>query len=219
MHSALLITVGLGLVLEALATGIFLRGQLTNQEMKVHPVTWFGLSAVMTVGTWSSRSSGATWGTSILWLMTAGTWLVFIISLWHLWRNPKRVYPATKLDLGLLVFGLVLLAARAIGLPPLWSAVAAVVGDSCFLWPTLRELWDDPTSAGWHGKWNWTLATVATVLAVFSLEKYTVASMLYPIYIIGSTGLVAAACWGWAPSKDQYHRFKTWRKTHFKGRA
>jgi hypothetical protein len=214
-----LVALVLGFMFEIAATTIYFWGQLRNVDMIANPVTWFGLAAVMSVGTWSSFSAGGGLGAYILLLMTAGTWLIFLTTAYYWIFRRQRVYPPTKVDILLGVFGALLLGARAVGLPPLPSAIVAVVGDVCFIWPTLRKVWEHPDSEGWHGKWGWTLTTVATIFAFCALDSYSPTAALYPLYVVLSTGLLAGACWGWTPGKSFYYRLVGWRQAHIKARV
>jgi hypothetical protein len=211
--------IALGLTLEVVAAAIYLWGQITGRKMRVHPVTWIGLTAVMGAGTSSSFASGGGLGAWVFLVMTIGTGLVAAVSVYHLLKDRKRVYDPTRLDWMLLVFGMALLVLRVVALKPLPSAIAAIVGDSCFLWPTLKKLWEEPGSEGSHGKWSWTLTTVSAVLGTCVLESYQLASWLYPVYVAISTGLLAAACWGFTPGKSQYYAAQRWRQAHIKARV
>jgi hypothetical protein len=94
----------------------------------------------------------------------------------------------TKVDTGFFLLALVALGFWLIAKQPVISAVLTTGIDLLGFAPTIRKSWNKPHTETLS---FYFLNTIRFVLAVFSLQKYTVVTALYPIAWVFGNGLFA----------------------------
>jgi hypothetical protein len=144
---------------------------------------WTGLGIL---GAVSTTFAGG--GASVIALYTAAalTLLVFVVALrQHDWRISRSewwpVFPAAA---GLIVW--------IVSQDPLAATIGVVVADSSGGWPTLRKTWCEPNS---EPPLVWAIDAFAFLLGCLSVSSFTLAAMLYPVYLTLTCALIAFIAW------------------------
>jgi len=110
-----------------------------------------------------------------------GTATIFILSIKY-GTGGKSRFDIAALLVALVAFGLLFIANQV-----LLALLLALIVDAIGLMLTVRKLVRDRAS---ESRLPWTLWFVASVIAILALQKYSLESLLFPAYMIVSSGMV-----------------------------
>ena len=141
-------------------------------KTKPHLYSWFLWGFVATI-VFALQLSGSA-GVGAFVTLAAASMCFVVIFLGRKHRSTSKITPADKV---FLVLALVALGAWVVAKQPLLSAVLATTIDLLGFAPTVRKSWKEPfseTLSFYH------LNTLRFGLALYSLERYTIITALYP---------------------------------------
>jgi hypothetical protein len=166
-------------------TPAYLRHSLSGPT-RPHPLSWGIWTGLGILGAVSTTVAGG--GASVIALYTAATLtlLVFVVALrQHDWRISRSEYwPILPAAAGLIVW--------IVSQDPLAATIGVVVADSSAGWPTLRKTWRAPRS---EPPLVWATDAFAFLLGCLSVSSFTLAAMLYPVYLTLTCALIALVAW------------------------
>ena len=185
-----LLAAGLAIELVSLVYYIY---TIRKGTTRPHPVSWLGWTVIGAIGAWATRSGGAGLGFYIAASFVVITFIVFVLSL--LPGYEDGIDEKNPTDLPVLIVGIALLVLRIshIGIahlndPPVQASLA-VLGDTCFVWFTVKKTlkYDTEPFLPWLG------AIAASVIGVAVLGKYNYTTVVYPAYLVFADAAVTVA--------------------------
>lgn len=145
-----------------------------RKETKPNRATWFIWTIVNFMATASYYSSGASHTIWIPIIYATMPLFVFILSLKY------GVGGYTKFDLAcLIISGISAILWLASGVP-LTALIINLFIDLIGSLPTVKKIYHDPKS---EDRSAWVLATVANLINLFAVEKWTFTIAIYPMYM------------------------------------
>lgn len=151
-----------------------------------HPLSWGIWAGLGILGAVSTTVAGG--GASVIVLYTAAvlTVVVFVVACRQHATGIARseLWPVFPAAIGSIVW--------IVSRDPLAATIGVVVADSSGGWPTLRKTWIEPRS---EPPVLWAVDAFAFLLGCLSVSSFTLATMLYPIYLTFACSLIALVAW------------------------
>ncbi|MCL2037563.1 hypothetical protein FWG95_00970 [Candidatus Saccharibacteria bacterium] len=175
MNDALAVT-SLLLILAAYAPYIYSVVKRKTKPQRISWLLWMMLNATYFAS--AVNSDGA-----VLYTLGAviGTATIFTLSIKY-GTGGKSRFDITALFVALIAFGLLFVANQV-----LLALALALIVDGIGLMLTIQKLMRDRAS---ESRLPWSLWFVASVIAIVALQKYSLESLLFPAYMIVSSGMV-----------------------------
>jgi hypothetical protein len=154
-----------------------------NGKTVPHVYSWFLWGFVTFIAFALQVSAGGGIGTYVTLAAALLCTVVFIIGFTR--KGKKDI---TRLDTLFFISALVALAFWLIAKQPVISAILTTGIDLLGFAPTIRKSWNKPHTETLS---FYTLNTIRFILAVFSLQRYTIVTALYPLAWIFGNGVFA----------------------------
>jgi hypothetical protein len=165
--------------------GLFYIRGIMRGSTRPHPFTWGLWTALGAIGFAAAFVGGGGIGLIPLGTLMVENFLIFIFTLRQNHPGEQRVSPLLLLIASVGVIGWLLSNTPAI------ASISVVIADSMGLIPTLKKTWRDPSS---EPAWLWGISALAMALGLASLQHFTLASTLFPAYIVvANCGVVGLA--------------------------
>lgn len=164
----------IGFVLSFASTGIYVV-DIVRGKTRPHLYTYVVWSIVTMIAFFGSLVSGGGYG----------AWIIGITGLLTVVIVPLSLKYGTKdiqtIDTVFLCGALIAIVPWLILEDPLWSVVLAVIIDICGYVPTMRKTWRAPESEILS---PWAMGGVKSVLAIVTLDAFSVITVLFPAEIV-----------------------------------
>lgn len=155
--------------------------------MTPRPRTWGILALIGLEAVYLEWQAGG--GLAVLVLAVIGTTQLIVFGL--SWLRPTAEEPLHWISLVIAVVGLVMYGLLHESHPAA-GIVALTIADSIAMWQTIVGAHQYPETEPFG---PWAAVCFASLLTVLAVEHLSVASMIYPIYLVIACGAVAAASW------------------------
>jgi hypothetical protein len=155
-----------------------------NHGAKPERASWLIWSIGATLAVFSQHAEGASASLWFTILDVAGSYLVFVLSLWYGLGGFLRRDVITLLLLGI---GLVI---WRITHNPIFALLMTMGIDASGAWLTIVKTLEHPESESYPA---WLLLWTGSLLATVSVGKFNPAVLLFPVYMFFSTGAIVAS--------------------------
>ena len=152
-------------------------------KTKPHAFSWLIWLIITLIVGIAQLSAGAGWGA----LHNITTGLACVVILYYALRMKDK--DITRSDVVSLVLALASIPLWVITKNPLWSVVLLTLIDMFAFWPTLRKAWRKPYSETMS---SYVVAGTKYFIALFALNKYIFATLLYPVVLVFANSMLVA---------------------------
>ena len=169
-----------GLIVAAVGVA-YIRG-IVRGEIRPHPFTWGLWSLLGAIGFAAGLAGGGGVGLAPVGVLMVENLIIFALAMRERSPEEERVHPV------LIVIAVVGLVGWLLSGSPALAAVGAVTADFMAAIPTIKKTWRDPSS---EPAWLWGVEAVAMALGLAALAHFTLASVLFPAYLVATNCAVA----------------------------
>jgi len=166
---------------------LYIRG-IVKGNTRPHPFTWGLWTVLGTIGFVAAIFGGGGIGLIPLGTLAVEDLFIFIFTLRYLHLH-KDQEDNELVSPWLLVIATVGVIAWLLSNEPALAAIGVVIADSMGLLPTFKKTWRDPRS---EPTWLWVASAIAMGLGIISLQHFTLASTLFPVYVFAANCSIIA---------------------------
>lgn len=156
---------------------------ILNNKTKPHLYSWF-LWALVTLIAFALQVNGSA-GTGALVTLAAGIMCVVVLALGYFQKSKIEI---VKIDTIFIIIAFIALGLWLIAKQPVLSAILITLVDLFGFAPTIRKSWNKPFTENLPFYY---MNTLRFVLAVASLQNYSIVTTLYPATWLSANGLFA----------------------------
>lgn len=149
-------------------------------------VSWFGWALLAGIASAAQFSKGVDWSLAVPVITTLSTTSIFVFAAF----KGRVVW--TRHDRACLALAALAIVLWAITKEPLVAILLSMAADFFVTIPTIGKTLEDPSS---EPHILWTLYASGAFLEVLATRQLTVYNLLFPVYTVVGSGIIAALAW------------------------
>ena len=160
----------------------YIRDILRGGETKPNAVSFFLWTVLQGIALVAQIKAGASWSIVIVFFVTMNTAIITVLALIG---YGYRKYG--KIDLFCFILAVAAIVGWQVTGSPVVAIILAVVADFFASYPTVAKTYREPRSEQLTG---WMLITIASILGVLSTDRWDIANLAFPMYLVLVNGTI-----------------------------